>query len=84
MKHNLELKGQGHEKVTKCTQLKVSMVAKIFEVKPVYRISIYEGLHRIIFDKIATYLHTPWLKILCLGKLKPTIGFEKICRFQNQ
>ena len=29
------------------------------------------------FDQIATYLHTPWLKTLCLDKLKPTIGFEK-------
>ncbi len=53
IKHNLELIGEGHKKVTKCTQLKVSTVAKILEVKPVYRISIYEGLHGIIFDQIS-------------------------------
>ncbi len=35
----------------------------------------------IFFYQIETYLHTPWLKTLCLGKLKPTIGFEKICTF---
>ena len=38
------------------------------------------GLHRIILDLIATYLHTPCLKTLCLGKLKPTIDFEKNMR----
>ncbi len=42
-----------------------------------FDICTLRGLHGIIFDQIATYFHTPWLKTLCLGRFsKPMVGFN--------